>query len=389
MRIRFVTPWYGEFAGGAEFAARKLAENLLKAGVDAGVLTTCAKTPFENWWTDFYSPGEYDLNGVKVLRFPLNKGGAVLYNRVLEKTIAGVPLTREDELDSMRGGINSHALISYIKKHRDLTCVYMPYLYGPTFWGVNAAPERSVMIPCLHDEAEARWVTIKDTFLKAKKVIFLSEEEKALAGRLYGKTMDGMPSPGMGVNTKITFNESRFREKYRIDGQFLVYAGRKVNGKNIELLIEYFETYLKFYNRHMKLVFIGGGDASLVPKDDARFVDLSFIPEQDKFDALSASVALCNLSINESFSFVIMESWLTGRPVIVSSKGIVTAGHCVKSGGGFAVSDAEEFCVRVHHLSRQAGEAGEMGSSGREYVLDNYSWDKVVRRYMEIFENIR
>lgn len=388
MKIRLVTPWYGEFAGGAEFAARKLAENLRGRDMDAGVLTTCCKTPFDDWWTDHYAPGDYVVNGVPVTRFPVNGSSSDLYHLTNYKLIKGLPISRKDELNYMRGTINSHALISFLKKNRQNIYVFIPYLYGPTFWGVNAAPERSVMIPCLHDEAIARWGVIKETFSKAGKVVFLSEEERALAGRLYSIDTGSMPVTGMGLDTDISCDASRFREKYGIDGRFLLYSGRKDRGKNILVLIDYFKKYLESHGNGMKLIFTGGGDASLVPRGDPRFVDLSFIAEQDKYDAMAASTALCNLSENESFSFVIMESWLAGRPVIVSSRGSVTSGHCLRSGGGFPVSGADEFRSRVHELSMDERLAAGMGDLGRDYVLKNYSWERVVPKYVEIFENL-
>ena len=47
MKIAFVTPWYGEFAGGAEVMVRKSAENLSKKGVNVEILTTCSRSPLE------------------------------------------------------------------------------------------------------------------------------------------------------------------------------------------------------------------------------------------------------------------------------------------------------------------------------------------------------
>ncbi|MBI5181702.1 MAG: glycosyltransferase family 4 protein [Nitrospirae bacterium] len=385
MKIRFVTPWYGEFAGGAEFAARRLAENLCKADVDAGVLTTCCRTPFDDWWSDYYAPGRYEANGVSVIRFPVNKESSDLYHQINYKIINGLPILREDELNFIRGSINSHGLISHIKSNRDCIYVFIPYLYGPTFWGVNAAPERSIIIPCLHDEAAAKLGIMKEAFSKAKALIFLSEKERSLARRLYDLDVANMPAIGIGVDTDIDPCAARFRDKYNIRGQFILYAGRKDRGKNIIPLVEYFRRYTELYGMGVKLVFIGGGDASLVPHNDPRFTDLSYVPQQDKYDAMAASLAVCNLSENESFSFVIMESWLTGRPVIVSSKGWVTKGHCERAGGGIPVGSKDEFCNSLKQLVDNEDIAIKMGQNGRGYVFENYTWDKVLPKYLDIF----
>ena len=48
-------------------------------------------------------------------------------------------------------------------------------------------------------------------------------------------------------------------------------------------------------------------------------IDLGFVPIQDKYDAYAAAELLCQPSKHESFSYVIMESWLCERPVLVLS----------------------------------------------------------------------
>jgi len=389
IKIRFVTPWYGEFAGGAEYAARKLAENLFKINIDVGVLTTCCKTPFDDWWSDDFIPGEYKINGIKVLRFPVNKEHSDLYHKVNNKIINGLPLSREEELNYMRGNINSHALISYIKKNRQYLYVFIPYLYGTTFWGTLSVPERAIIIPCLHDEPVARWEIIRNMFIRARKIILLTNEEKELAKRFCNLDTDSMTVLGVGLDTVKNYNALRFREKYKIKEPFIIYAGRKDMGKNVHTMIDYFKRYVELYDNKLKMVFIGGGDPSIIPQNDSRFIDLSIIPEQDKYDAISASIALCNLSENESFSFVIMESWLTSRPVIVSSKCNVTRAHCIKSKGGISVSNVQEFIECVKKLSKETKYSDEMGANGKKYVEENYSWDKIIQKYLKVFEDIK
>jgi glycosyltransferase involved in cell wall biosynthesis len=388
VKIRFVTPWYGEFAGGAEYGVRQLSEQLLKYGVDVGVLTTCCKSPFDNWWSDYYKPGEYDLNGVPVLRFRVNKGGQIAYHEAVYKMIHGIPITKDEELKFMRGGINSHALIAFIKKNPLYTYVFFPYLYGPTYWGVNALPSRAVVIPALHDEPIAKWEIVKDIFLHARMLIFLTPEEQQLAQRLYGNGLSESAVLGLGTETQVLSSPERFREKYGIRDPYLIFVGRKDSGKNITLLMKYFDEYVGRYKNNLKLVFVGGGNLSVCSPDNPKIIDLGLISHQDKCDAIAASLALCNLSRYESFSYVMMEAWLTGRPVIVNKECNVTVGHCIRSQGGFFISDVEEFCDRVRYLELRPWIGAEMGMRGREYVLNNYSWERVLPSYIKVLEKV-
>ena len=69
MKVAFVVPRYGvEVLGGAEYAARMLAERLVsQLGWDVEAITTCA-TDIRTW-ADEYEPGTADVNGVTVHRF--------------------------------------------------------------------------------------------------------------------------------------------------------------------------------------------------------------------------------------------------------------------------------------------------------------------------------
>jgi glycosyltransferase involved in cell wall biosynthesis len=215
-----------------------------------------------------------------------------------------------------------------------------------------------------------------------KKVLFLSPEEMQLAKKIYGVQGNNFELVGDGVKQHGLFYPDRFRAKYEIEGPYILSVGRKDRGKNIHLLVEYFDHYKGAEHDDLKLVFIGGGDDSLLPKRDY-FIDLGFIDEDDKHDAYAGALATCNLSVNESFSLVIMESWQAARPVIVNGACPVTKGHCIRCNGGLYVSDGDEFCETLRFLTGNPGLANKMGANGRRYVLDNFSWDRITQKYVQ------
>ena len=73
-KVAFVTPRYGpEVMGGAEAAARQLAEHLTaQCGWTVEVFTTCAVDHIT--WDDVLTPGDSVLNGVTVHRFRVGLG---------------------------------------------------------------------------------------------------------------------------------------------------------------------------------------------------------------------------------------------------------------------------------------------------------------------------
>ena len=161
---------------------------------------------------------------------------------------------------------------------------------------------------------------------------------------------------GIGMDTEITGNAERFRNKYKIDMPFMLYAGRKDSGKNVDMLLRYFEQYTKRNDTELQLVLIGGGTVRVPQNIKDRVHDLGFVETQDKYDAYAAAEFLCQPSKNESFSLVIMESWLCGRPVLVHGDCAVTKNFVQESNGGLYFNNYFEFegCMD-YFLSNEIG----------------------------------
>ena len=102
-------------------------------------------------------------------------------------------------------------------------------------------------------------------------------------------------------------------------------------------------------------------------------IDLGFIPTQDKYDAFSAALFLCQPSTNESFSIVLMESWLCNRPVLVHADCNVTKDFVNKSQGGLLFSDYKEFAGCLDYFLSQPERGNEMGNNGRSFVFENFN----------------
>ena len=192
------------------------------------------------------------------------------------------------------------------------------------------------------------------------------------------------------MDTDIVPDPGAFREKYGIKERFILYAGRKDKGKNVHTLIKYFAEYIKRHETDLKLVLIGGGEIDL-PAGlvlDKRIIDLGFVDRQDKYNAQGAAEFLCQPSKNESFSLVIMESWLCGRPVLVHEDCAVTRNFVSEANGGLYFSDYFEFEGCTDYITGNSDAAWLMGSSGKDYVKRNFDWDIIVDKYKTFFREI-
>jgi glycosyltransferase involved in cell wall biosynthesis len=76
-----------------------------------------------------------------------------------------------------------------------------------------------------------------------------------------------------------------------------------------------------------------------------------------------------------------MESWLARRPVLVWADCDVTRGHVQRSKGGLWFSNYDEFKEGVDWLDDHNKAAARMGTNGRRYVTNNFSWEHVFNRF--------
>ncbi len=301
-------------------------------------------------------------------------------------------LSVEEEVVYIRETINSPDLCRYIEENSRAYdfFIFIPYMFGTTFYGTLACPEKSILIPCLHDESYAYMSIYREMFDRVRALIFHVEWERRLAMKLFGVDEAKCHLIGEGVDADFQFDGDRFRRKYKIQSPFLVYAGRKDSTKNTPLLVNCFSRYLERNDSDLKLVLLGPGEANIPRERRSDILDLGFVPTQDKYDAFNAALLLCQPSVNESFSLVIMEAWLCGTPVLVHGDCGATREHCTKSNGGFCFTTCDEFEAHLRYFERSNPSAArKMGASGKRYVLDNYQWKEITKKIMALLGTLK
>lgn len=395
-KIGFVIPWYADgIPGGAEMELREVTGHLHSAGVRLEILTTCVREFSADWSKNYYKEGlDKTVNGITIRRFKVRKRDREAFDSVNARLMAGNEILPEEEETFLREMVNSDDLYEYIGAHHDeyALFVFIPYMFGTTYNGAKICPYKSVLIPCFHDESYAYMSKFRELFPQLAGMIFNARPEAELAERLYGFSKSGTKTitMGIGMDTDITADPGAFREKFGIKDKFILYAGRKDEGKNVHTLIRYFEEYSKTHKSDLKLVLIGGGDID-IPAGmilDKKIIDLGFVDRQDKYNALAAAEFLCQPSRNESFSLVIMESWICGRPVLVHEDCAVTRNFVSESNGGLYFSNYFEFEACTDYIINNSNTAWHMGSNGKDYVKRNFDWDVIVDKYKKFFREI-
>jgi len=384
MKLAIVVPRYGPgIVGGAEMLCRDYALRLHAAGHSVEVLTTCARDHFT--WRNELPAGLHVVEGVPVRRFPVtvakDHGAVTMLHARLD---AGFPLDAAGERRWVENTGYSELLLAAIAEvapHVDAV-LFAPYLFAATVFGARVAPERSLVIPCLHDEAYARFAIVQDTLRGVAGLVFNSAPERDLAARLLGDDMPRHRVVGVGFDEPAPLDAAAWRQRTRVDGDLVAYAGRREIAKNFPLLLRWVTAYDQGLSRCGPVTLVAMGSGEIRAPRSARDVvrDLGFASQQEKLEAFAASVATAQLSLNESFSYVVMESWLAGTPCIVHADCAVTRTHCEESGGGLWVREAEAFAEALDRLRRDGGLRGRLAAAGGRYVRSEYAWPAVLAR---------
>lgn len=384
-RILWVVPRFGEeTVGGAERLVRELATRAVPEGWDSEIATTCARSHYT--WENELPPGETRDNGLLVRRFEVGQRDGARYD-ALHGAIAQGTASYADELEWLAQSVWSPDLQRFLEVNGssyDLA-IFSPYFFGTTVWGAQVAPERSALVPCLHDEPYARLTTVRRVIESVRGCFFNSPAEEHLARELCEVRAGAVV--GMGFDAPTQPPRALFAESRGLDS-YVLYAGRIEEGKRVHVVVDYALRYAAEREDPPRLVLIGSGSYSPPEEAAGVVVEAGFLGTEERRAAYAEALALVNPSHMESLSIVLMEAWLEGTPALVASGSAVLREHCERSGGGFAFDSYAEYRDALDRLRGEPEVRQQMGEAGHRYVLDEYGWPAVRQRFRTAVELI-
>ena len=133
-----------------------------------------------------------------------------------------------------------------------------------------AAPDRTVVLPCLHDEPTAALPVYDAMFRDSRGCWFLTEPEADFAEAV-ARAHRARGGRGRGRACPIDYDPDGFRARYGVDGPFVLYAGRRESGKGFDRLVERFAATAAHFPNPLRLVVAGPGPAP-IPDEALPFV---------------------------------------------------------------------------------------------------------------------
>jgi glycosyltransferase involved in cell wall biosynthesis len=207
------------------------------------------------------------------------------------------------------------------------------------------------------------------------------------------QSVDVIPN---GINPK-DFNaegDSEFRKKHCLgDKPFILFMGRLNIIKGPDILLQAFAGIKAKFPDH-NLVFAGpdGGMLSklneIVRKynleDCVHFI--GYIGGEEKSWAYHSTELLVIPSRQEAMSIVAIEAGVTGTPVLMTD--VCGFNQVGQIGGGIIVKPTITEIQKGLLVLEDTGKLKRMGNILKNFVLDHYTWDSVINKYIILFEDI-
>jgi len=369
--------------GGAEVHCRAVASRLAARGHQVTVLTTTALDYLS--WANYFPPGDSELEGVAVKRFPVARRRWVrpfnLWSRKIYR--GGQPIDMQWRW-LVRQGPYCPELVQHLvdSEGEYQAIVFFTYLYFPTAAGLPLVPRRALLVPTAHDEPTLYLPLFRPVFHLPRVIIYNTHSERELVERVTGNSQVPGRVVALGIDPPAAGGGDDFKKRHGITGPMLLYLGRVDVMKGCREMLEHYQRLAAEPEMAgLKLVLVGKRHMDL-PRHPG-VLGLGFVADAERDAALDAADLLVMPSPHESLSMVTLEASAAGKPVLVNARCEVLADYVERAGAGLAYQDYEQFRAAVGRLLGSPAEAAAMGRAGAAYVAAHYGWEPVLTAYEE------
>ncbi|MDA8309820.1 MAG: glycosyltransferase family 4 protein [Actinomycetota bacterium] len=388
MRVAFVTPRYGrQVVGGAESAARQLAEHLVAStGWAAEVFTSTALDHLT--WRNELEPGVEMVDDVLVHRFRVASGRSRDFYELDGRLRRAPTLATQEKAErwvDLNGPVTPELVDALCESGADVA-VFYPYLYYPTVRAIGSVPMPAVLHPAAHDEPALYLKVFAGTFASADALVFQTMAERRLVQRHYPVAARPQILLGLGTEPPTPRRRSGAELLGTGDRPYVVSVGRVDEHKGSKMLAAYFVEYKARRPGPLALALVG--PVAYRPPDHPDIVVTGMVNDADKCDIMRDAQAFISPSALEAFSLVVTEAWTLELPVVVNARCDATREHCERSGGGMWFGSYREFEAVLDRLTTDAALRRELGARGRRYVERHYRWPVLIERYARFLEEV-
>jgi glycosyltransferase involved in cell wall biosynthesis len=203
---------------------------------------------------------------------------------------------------------------------------------------------------------------------------------------------------GSGFDDTSTGDADRFRQKYKIQNEIVLFLGRRSEDKGYFLLKSAFSTVVKFHSS-VTFVFIGPGpdsrnNSTSTEAHCSRILELDYITNEERNDALAACDIFCVPSRGESFGLVFLEAARCKKPIIARNlevldellgqyKAAYLIGERVRP--GIVHISPEEIAQAILELLHDHIRASTLGMNAFIRSLE-FLWPQIISEFQEAYQ---
>ena len=393
MKVSHILPYLPPKIGGRELWIRWMSPELVRRGIDLSIFASNVKDYHKYSWRSEYERWPVrDNKPVRVYR------AATLYNNDRYSTPLVIP-----------------QFLKLIKERPDIVHLHEPNLAITTTLGIFAKIFfGSKMVLHCHSDA-FRWKGLPRYLVPAMSLYQLLYRFKLwLADAVLAVSEEYVKSSPalMAVKEKVivfpmslapTFRpltssaNTSLRNKLKIpeNKKIVLYVGRIDPRKGLDYLTD---ALLSLPNAFLIIVGSGDHDSTNALKSkiaDNRLSERSLLvptvmqEELNKYYNIADVLCLPTNDITETFGVVLIEAWAVKKPVVVTD--IPAPKRMVEGCGGGIVArrmDAKDIADKLRTILNDPESARRMGEQGHDYVIKNFSFQKLADRLVDIYSSI-
>ena len=373
--------------GGPSQAVLEMVSSLCQLGVDAEIATT-------------------NDDGLHLLNVPLNQFFIYqgVYTRFFSRFSPNITAIREFAFSASFTRwlwfnihnydlVHIHAIFSYVPTVAMAIARIkkVPYIIRPLgqlcTWSLQQSAVRKQLYLKLIE---------KSNLDRSSFVHFTSCQEQNEASDLKLIAQSVVIPHGLSVKPMIAYPRQQLRKKLNCpkDDPIIVFLSRLHPKKGLETLIA---ALGKLQSYSFTFAIAGSGDQqyeaairTLISTQGltnrTRF--LGFVTGEQKDLLLQGSDLFVLTSHSENFGIVVLEAMAAGLPVLLTPGVALSADvqrHCT---GKVTPLDVDSISQAIAQYLNHPDVAKSDGDRARQFVLDNYTWDKVAANLIEVYQAI-
>lgn len=239
-----------------------------------------------------------------------------------------------------------------------------------------------------------RYITcLEKTILGFSDHVITTEEDLRQRCLFLGADEDKITIIPNGVDTKM-FNPhvdgKDIRQELNLNDPYIVYVGKMESYYRLDVLIKAFSIVSK-EAPHLKFLLVGDGTDQPYLKALTKELGISesvIFPGFQPYARILQFIGAANIAVfPHSRGIVIREYMACGKPIVKLRSETTDILEHLKSGFLVKNRKPEEFAKGIIRVFADRKLSTEMGRNARRLAVENYDWERLADRYLEVLKN--